>query len=90
VVVGSIDETLSFEDAMHELETVVQKLESNGLALADSVALYERGRALAQYCQELLDQVALRVQQVQTDEEGRAHVVPLQFSDPGGSAGLES
>jgi exodeoxyribonuclease VII small subunit len=68
---------LSFEDALHELESIVEQLESDGLALADTVALYERGRVLAQHCQQLLDTVALRVEQVRLDEEGGAQVVPF-------------
>ena len=72
---------LSFEDALRELETIVQKLEGDGLALADSVALYDRGRALAQHCQQMLDTVALRVQQVQTDEEGGTRVVPFTLHE---------
>ncbi len=68
---------LSFEDALSELETIVAKLESDGLALTDTVTLYERGRVLAQHCQKLLDTVALRVEQVQTDEDGQTRVVPF-------------
>ena len=74
---------LSFEDALHELEAIVAKLEGDGLALADSVALYERGRVLAQHCQELLDSVALRVQQVQVDEDGETRVVPFSLDEEG-------
>jgi exodeoxyribonuclease VII small subunit len=72
---------LSFEEALRELETVVEKLESDGLALADTVRLYERGRALAQHCQQLLDTVALRVQQVQADESGETRVVPFALDE---------
>jgi exodeoxyribonuclease VII small subunit len=72
---------LSFEDALHELEVIVAKLESDGLALSDSVALYERGRVLAQHCQQLLDSVALRVQQVQVDDEGGTRVVPFSLDE---------
>jgi exodeoxyribonuclease VII small subunit len=72
---------LSFEDALRELEGIVQKLEGDGLALADTVALYERGRALAQHCQEVLDTVALRVQQVQTNEDGAVRIVPFTLHE---------
>jgi exodeoxyribonuclease VII small subunit len=58
-----------FEDAYAELEHIVRRLEGGDLPLADSVALYERGRQLAAHCQRLLDVAELRVSRV-TDDEG--------------------
>lgn len=55
---------LSFEAAYAELESIVMKLDAGELALDDSVTLFERGRALAEYCQSLLDQAELRVTQI--------------------------
>jgi exodeoxyribonuclease VII small subunit len=55
---------LSFEAAFEELEGIIQKLDSGDLPLADSVTLFERGRALAERCQTLLDGAELRVKQV--------------------------
>lgn len=57
-------ESLSFEDAFHELEAVVQQLEGGDLALEEAIALYERGMALAGHCGQALDAAELRVQQV--------------------------
>ncbi|MCW8843886.1 MAG: exodeoxyribonuclease VII small subunit, partial [Rhodobacteraceae bacterium] len=39
-------DSLSFEQAMAELEQVVGKLERGDVALEESIALYERGAAL--------------------------------------------
>lgn len=55
---------LSFETAYAELETIVTRLDSGDLPLEDSVALFERGRILAQHCQALLDNAELRVSQL--------------------------
>jgi len=68
---------LLFEKAVTELESVVAKLEGDGLSLDETVALYERGRALAAHCQHLLDDVSLRVQQLSVSAEGEAAVVPF-------------
>lgn len=68
---------LPFEKAVTELESVVGKLEGDGLSLDETVALYERGRALAAHCQQLLDDVSLRVQQLSVGAEGEATVVPF-------------
>ncbi len=66
-------EQLSFEAALTELESVVEKLEDGTLDLNQTVILYQRGRALAARCQHLLDAVELRIQQLV----------------PGGAAGAE-
>lgn len=47
--------TLGYEQARDELLLVVQRLESGGVPLEDSLALWERGEALADRCQEWLD-----------------------------------
>ncbi|MCE7008570.1 exodeoxyribonuclease VII small subunit [Kibdelosporangium philippinense] len=46
----STDEQLGYEQARDELADVVAKLEAGGLSLEDSLALWERGEALAKIC----------------------------------------
>lgn len=46
---------MSYEQAREELIAVVQKLESGGVGLEESIALWERGERLAQACQTFLD-----------------------------------
>ena len=60
---------MSFEKAFAELEEVVNQLEDGGLALEESLALYERGQALALRCSELLDEAELKVEQIKPAEE---------------------
>jgi exodeoxyribonuclease VII small subunit len=55
---------LTFEEAYAQLEEIAAQLESGDLSLDDSVALYERGQALARRCGELLDSAELRIQQI--------------------------
>ena len=57
-------ETLSFEEALTELELVVERLESEVLPLDEAVELYNRGQALAALCQRRLDEVELKVEQL--------------------------
>lgn len=45
----------SYEQARDELAEVVRKLESGGLPLEESLALWERGEALADICQRWLE-----------------------------------
>ena len=74
---------LLFEKAVTELESVVAKLEGDGLSLDETVGLYERGRALAAHCQQLLDNVSLRVQQLSVGAEGEATVIPFATETSG-------
>lgn len=65
--------TLSFDQALTELEGVVQRLEGTALSLEETVALYQRGRMLAEHCQRLLDEAELRVSRLGpdgTEQEG--------------------
>jgi exodeoxyribonuclease VII small subunit len=55
---------LGYEQARDELAEVVRTLESGGLSLDESVALWERGEALARRCEEQLAGARERVQKV--------------------------
>lgn len=48
-------EALSYEEAREQLIGVVGKLEAGGASLEESLALWERGEALAKRCEEWLD-----------------------------------
>jgi exodeoxyribonuclease VII small subunit len=52
---------LTYEQARDELEQVVAALESGGLTLEESLALWERGGALAEHCQVWLDAARTRL-----------------------------
>ncbi len=60
-------ENLTFEQAFAELEEAVRKLEAGGLALEESLALFELGQALAAHCNAHLDQAELKVRQLSPD-----------------------
>ena len=55
------DEKLSYEQARQELTAVVQRLESGGVPLEESLALWERGERLATLCQQWLDGAKAKV-----------------------------
>ena len=62
----STPENLSFEEAMVLLEQTVQALESGGLTLAESTAMYERGMKLARVCNEMLNSAEARITRIRT------------------------
>ena len=55
----------NYEQAKAELEDVVRRLEAGGVPLEDSLALWERGEALAKQCQDWLDGARRRLAAVQ-------------------------
>ncbi len=61
---------MSFEDAMKELESVVNRLESGDVPLDDSIKLYERGAALKAHCQKKLAEAEEKVAQITLDGDG--------------------
>lgn len=52
---GSDIQALSYEEAREQLIAVVGKLEAGGASLEESLALWERGEALAARCEEWLE-----------------------------------
>jgi len=59
----------SFEQAFDELQQVISKLESGDLTLEESVGVYERGKALSEYCQKLLNEAELKVNQLDDSDD---------------------
>jgi exodeoxyribonuclease VII small subunit len=58
--------TLSYEQARAELATVVERLESGGNTLEESLAMWERGEQLAAICQSWLDGARARLDAART------------------------
>lgn len=61
-------EELSYEEALAELEEIVNALEGEQGQLEDAIKLFERGQALASRCSVLLEAAELKVKQVAGDE----------------------
>ena len=57
-------QALSFEDALAELETLVQKLESGQVSLEQSIDMYTRGTHLKQHCEARLANAQARIEKV--------------------------
>ena len=58
----------SYEEAREELIEVVRTLEAGGTTLEESLALWERGEALAKMCQEWLDGARKRLDEAMGPE----------------------
>ena len=63
--------TLSFEQALEELESIVASLEAGNVPLEQSIAIYERGEALKARCEALLKAAEARVDTITRDVDGK-------------------
>jgi exodeoxyribonuclease VII small subunit len=52
----------AFEDALAELEALVERMESGELSLEESLGSFERGIALTRACQQALQQAEQKVE----------------------------
>ncbi|MCS6778877.1 MAG: exodeoxyribonuclease VII small subunit [Geminicoccaceae bacterium] len=68
---------MSFEEAIAELEALVQKLERGQLDLEASIAAYERGTALRRHCAEKLREAELRVEKLSFERDGTPKLEPF-------------
>lgn len=56
--------SMSFEEAMAELEQIVRKLESGDGKLDEAVTAYERGAALRKHCEIRLREAQIRIEKI--------------------------
>jgi exodeoxyribonuclease VII small subunit len=61
-----MDEQLSFEEALKQLEKITQTMEEGGLRLEEAIGLFEEGMRLAKICNEQLNAAELKISQLQT------------------------
>lgn len=54
----------SFEDALKRLEQIVQKLEEGGLALEESLKLFEEGIEISRFCTKKLSEAEKKVEKL--------------------------
>jgi exodeoxyribonuclease VII small subunit len=70
--------SLSFEDALAELERIVRALEGGQQKLEDAIGAYERGAALRKHCEAKLAQAEERVAAIVRDGDGNLATRPLE------------
>jgi len=66
-------DSLSFEEALSRLETIVKELEAESITLDKSIELYEEGIALSRLCTETLEEAELRIQDVAKQQPEDTH-----------------
>ena len=61
---------ISFEEALKELESIVQKLESGQVKLEEAVSAYEKGVQMQKICEEKLKEAQMKVEKLVLDKQG--------------------
>lgn len=62
--------TMSFEEALEELGSIVRKLEAGQVPLDSAISLYERATALKAHCDARLKDAEARIERIRLSAEG--------------------
>jgi exodeoxyribonuclease VII small subunit len=60
---------LSFEQAIKELTSIVEKIEQGEIPLQDSLAQYEKGMALIKHCRDILKKAEQRIEKISKEQK---------------------
>lgn len=66
-----------FEKAFQQLETIVQRLESEELSLDESLRLFEEGIGLSRFCHRKLEEVEKKIELILSDAKGEPVTQPF-------------
>lgn len=70
---------MSFEEALAELEKIVQKLESGKETLENAINAYEYGNALREFCDKRLRDAKLKIDKIVKKEDGSIGIEPAEI-----------
>lgn len=70
-------DSMSFEAALGELETIVSALESGKAPLEDSIQAYERGIALKKHCEKKLGEAQEKIEKISISSDGSLKAEPF-------------
>jgi exodeoxyribonuclease VII small subunit len=68
--VEATDLKLSFEDALRQLESIVEAMESGEVPLAELLAKFEDGTKLLKVCEARLKDAELKIEQLKKQKDG--------------------
>lgn len=74
-------EKMSFEEAMKNMENVVEKLEREELPLEDMIELYSEGMKLSKICGDKLQKAETTIEALMKDENGDFSVKTVEFKE---------
>ena len=63
----NVIDTMTFEEAMNELEKLVESLDKGDISLDQAISAYDRGSQLKDLCQKKLNEAKMKVETIQSD-----------------------
>jgi|TARA_B110000977_G_scaffold167505_1_gene216144 exodeoxyribonuclease VII small subunit len=66
--IDNVLEKMTFEDAMNELESIVNALDKGDISLDKAIAAYDRGSKLKDHCEKKLNEAKMKVETIQMSE----------------------
>ena len=76
----------TFEEALRELEEIVNRLEQGDLPLEEALQFFEEGVKLSRYCHTKLDEAQKRVEILLKDESGKIMAQSFEPAEDGEDA----
>ena len=76
-----IAKNIKFEEALNELETVVEKLENGDLPLEEAIEEFQRGTELSRICLEKLNRAKAAVKKLVVNPEDEEDYSTEDFED---------
>jgi exodeoxyribonuclease VII small subunit len=77
--------TEKFEDALKQLQAIVDKLERGDLPLEDALESFTEGVRLVRFCHQKLEEAESKVQMLLKDEQGEWTTAPFEPSSANSS-----
>ncbi|NOY52639.1 MAG: exodeoxyribonuclease VII small subunit [Deltaproteobacteria bacterium] len=68
-----------FEDALKQLEGIVEKLEGQDLSLEDSLKAFEEGVRLTRFCHHKLNEAEKKIEILTKDDDGGEKIEPFDL-----------
>ena len=72
--------SMSFEDALRELEGIVKQLEQGQVKLDEAITAYERGALLKKHCEQKLAEAKMKVDKIVFSADGTVGSQPADLN----------
>ena len=72
-------ESMSFEEALNELQGLVKALEKGEAKLEEAIRAYERGAALKQHCERKLREAQAKIEKITLTADGGLSIESVKF-----------
>ena len=74
----NILDKMTFEEAMNELEKLVESLDKGDISLDQAIAAYDRGSQLKDHCQKKLNDAKMKVETIESSDN--TEIVPNKLT----------